>query len=142
MEKQEVYYDYSKARLKLGLGIVLLPIVILFVPSIFKIIGLIIAGSIIYFSRKAVSEDVQLIFDDESMYLGVDSKKTHKKDKIKSIKITTEKVDFRKVDYINVTRYIKGRGKIQTNVNSYPIEYLDITNIELQLLIDEFLGYD
>ena len=140
-ERREIFFNYSKARLMIGFG--LLMIVSTFIlPGFVKFFGFIIGGSIIYFARKAVSSDVQLAFEGDELYIGFDSNKTYKKAKIKSIQIVRDKVDFRTMEFLRVVRYISVKGKRQTNMKEYPIDYLDIPRDELSTLIAEFLDYE
>lgn len=140
-ERREIYFNYAKARLMIGVGILVI-IGLIILPVFLKLIGFFIGGSLIYFAKKAVSSEVQLVFDQKELYIGYDSKKTYPRTKIKSLKLVSEKVDFRTLDFLRVTRYITVRGKKQTNSKDYPIQYLDISRDELNMLIAEFLDYE
>lgn len=144
MERREIYFNYKKARIKLVLvSLLIIPFSIFFLSGMLKFISVFILIGLFYVFRKMISKELQLAFDKDEIYFGFDSKKTYKRDKIKSIKITYEvEPKVGKLYYMDVVRYVRVRGKVQTNMQSYPINHLQISNLDLQMLIDEFLGYD
>lgn len=162
--KKEIYFNRPKAFAQIGLGFFcwavfplggifydtwLMKMIhesILFITNdygtYFFLFGLffIIGGSCIYFGSKGISSKPQIILDQETLFIGLKVNKTFKWKNVLNARIKTESVDYRRVEFLELTVLASIQGKRHKRTIDAPAHLLemnpydvaDLINIEIQ----------
>jgi hypothetical protein len=139
MEKKEIYFNKEKAWRQIALGVGILMIVyFVFGLGFIGIFLILLACSYLFVASKSLSQKPQLAFTDEGLYVGFKLHRVLPWKSIESIKIKKVKVDFRNINHIEISSRIKSNGPSNKLVRHFPVQNLDITIEELNLLIDLF----
>ena len=136
MEK-EFFFDRQKVVVQILFGIVCF-IGMIFIPIGFiRILLFFLGGSFIYFGSKGVSAKPQIIIDKESLFIGLKINKSFKWGNIYLAKIKNVKVDYRKVDYLELTVLVSSKGTSYKRIIEAPVHLLNINPAELAKLIND-----
>lgn len=145
MEKEIIYFDRKKSILQVFGGIFIiiaslgLSVIVGGIALAFGIFG---GGSLIYFGSKSLSKKPQLIFSEEGIFVGFKKDNLIKKEKIIKLETVKRKVDNKTMNFIQIITLIQvKKGRIPSNIFSreFPVDNLDITHYDLELLIETYL---
>lgn len=142
---QTIYFSKSKVFTQLAFGIFIW-LAIVFIPfhllpfgTVGRILGFILGGSFLYFGSKGLSQKPQIIITDEYLELGFKINKKFSWSNVKKIKGTRAKVDFREVDFIEVTVTVSSKGKVFDKVIAFPVHLLDLKSEQVKAALNSQL---
>ncbi|MCP4521913.1 MAG: hypothetical protein GY827_09540 [Cytophagales bacterium] len=135
--KREIYFDQQKVWLQMGLGVVCWVGMVLIPISLIRIFLFFIGGSFFYFGSKGFSRKPQIILDDEKIFIGMKIAKSFKWKNVLRAKVIQASVDYRKVDFLELTIRATRQGKVHTRTIETPVHLLKIESHELINLIND-----
>lgn len=139
MENRTIRFNRKKAILQIALGVAIIGSIFIKFSSILAFIQFFIGGSFLYFGLKSVSGRPQIILKDDGLFIGFKFNKTISWKDIENVKVIKKKIDYRTLNFLEITIRIKPNGSINRMKKEYMIENLEVSPEWIEILIQERL---